>query len=350
MALWGKNIVKVDLASYFHYWRGIPKVGKTTMFYDLINELYDGDFSNGLLISIGKEMGHKALDGLYVAETPEWADFVEVVDELVENKNNNNFKFIGLDTVDELFSIGTDEVLRLHTIKYQKKAESINGAFGGYGAGKEKLLDIVGEQIAKLRYAGYGIIAIGHTKVRNIKEKMTGEEYQQLSTSLTFDLDALISNQADIIATMVIDKDIQDGKLSAAQRYIMFRDDGYAVDCGSRFANIPNKVPMSAKNYIDAVTQAIKSASGKTDKEIEKLKKKEVKEREEKADTYIKQQNAVNIDKNKELITEITQKIQSATDKAKEKMKEIMQEYKVTSFKDVDSIQTEALEKIVQVL
>lgn len=282
MSLWKQNVVKVDLGSYLHYWRGVPKVGKTTLFYDLIKELYNGDFTNGLLISIGQEMGHKTLNGLIVAETPTWSDFEAVVDELVNNKSGNNFKFVALDTIDELFNLGTQEVLRLHYQKYKKPADSLNAAFGGWGAGKEKLLSIVGHQITRLRYAGYGIVVIGHTKVRNVKEKITGEEYQQLTTSLPFDLDSLISNQADIIATMVIDKDIDGGKLQGTQRYIVFRDDGYTVDCGSRFANIPDRVIMNAQNYIDAVTQAIKSASGKTEDEIQRIKQKEIQEREEK--------------------------------------------------------------------
>ena len=80
-----KNVLKVDISNFRHYWRGIPKIGKTTLFRDLLVESY-GDTKFGLLISPGNETGYKALSDIVAHETPTWEDFVETVDDLVENK------------------------------------------------------------------------------------------------------------------------------------------------------------------------------------------------------------------------------------------------------------------------
>ena len=131
MALWKKNEVKVDIASYMHYIRGVKKVGKTTLFRDLVSHISNGEMDKGLLISLGDEDGYKALDGLMVATASDWSEFVEIVDELVENPEENEFKFIALDTVDELFNIATEEVFRIHKRKKGEVCESLNSALGG---------------------------------------------------------------------------------------------------------------------------------------------------------------------------------------------------------------------------
>jgi hypothetical protein len=347
-----------------HYIRGVKKVGKTTLFRDIVDHISNGDMSKGLLISLGDEDGFKALEGLIVANGSTWGDFVEIVDELVNNKADNDFQFIGLDTVDELFNIAVDEVLRLHKKKYNEKCETINSAFGGYGAGREKLKELVREQVARIKNAGYGVFAIGHTKLRNVKEKGKNEEYQQLTTSLNFDYDSVIADKADIIATISIDKDIIDvqdidvggkkkkvGSIGGVTRWIHFRDDNFNVDCGARFDNIAPKVELSAENYIQAIEDAIKSsANGKSEKEIAQMKKKEVQEREEKAKKQVEEENKVNVEENAKLTEEIRTGFGSASDDTKVKVKEVMAKYGITSLKDTDETPTEALRQIAKLL
>lgn len=192
MGMFKTNTVKFDIGSYIHYWRGIKKVGKTTLFYDLIREQY-GDLNKGLLIAIGDEIGYNALDGLVYAEAPTWADFVAVVDELVETKNSNGFKLIGLDTADEIIKLGKEEVKRLHKKKTGSAAE-FNACFGGYGAPRDKVTELVDDILARLRKAGYGLVIIGHTKIRDIKEK-NGDEYQQLTSNLNSDFDGILQTK-----------------------------------------------------------------------------------------------------------------------------------------------------------
>lgn len=279
MALWKKNEVSVDLAHYRHYWRAPKKWGKTTLFANLIRELY-GDMNCGLLISCGNERGYSALDSLVYVDCPEWSTLMEVVDELVENKADNEFKLLGFDTVDELVSMAQREVIRL---EYRKSGErkEFNACLGGYGAGRKKVEELINAIITRLGDSGYGLIFIGHTKIRDIKEK-NGDEYQMLTSNLSSDYDGIFANKADICMMGTIEKNINGGFVQDAERYMVFRGDGY-IDAGGRFADIDAKVEVSAKNYIKTVTDAIRKSiksHDATDEYIETKMKQEQQERE----------------------------------------------------------------------
>ncbi len=212
--------VKCDIGSYIHYWRGIKKVGKTTLFYDLVQEQY-GDLEKGLLIAVGDEIGYQALDGLVYAETPTWADIVEVVNDLVENKTDNNFEIVGIDTADEMIKLAKEEVKRIHK-KQKGSAAEFNACLGGYGAPRDKVTELVDDILAKLRKAGYGIVIIGHTKLKDVKEK-NGDEYQQLTSNLNADYDGIFANKADIVMTIAVEKNIDEAKrIKGTTRYMWF--------------------------------------------------------------------------------------------------------------------------------
>lgn len=280
MALWKKNEVSVDIAHYRHYWRAPKKWGKTTLFANLIKELY-GDMDKGLLISCGNERGYSALDSLMYVDCPEWSNLMEVVDELVENKEDNSFAILGFDTVDELVAMAQKEVIRL---EYRKSGErkEFNACLGGYGAGRKKVEELINTIITRLGDSGYGLFFIGHTKIRDIKEK-NGDEYQMLTSNLSSDYDGIFANKADICMMGTIEKNIDDGFVQDAERYMVFRGDGY-IDAGGRFADIESKVEVSAKNYVQTVTEAIKKAIKShevTDEYIETKMEQEQKEKKE---------------------------------------------------------------------
>ena len=281
------NKIKVDLGSYRHYWRGVKKVGKTTLFRDLVKSVY-GDYKYGFLIAPGNETGFKALDGIYAEEAPTWNKFVELVDDLVENKQDNEFKIVAIDTVDELVSIAGDKVLVVHFQRKNEKCPTLNAALGGYGAGQKMVADLINTQIKRLESAGYGLVFIGHTKIRDLKEKNMQEGYQTLTSNLESRFDSIFSDKADIIATFYVDRQVKDNELTSANRYIYFRTDGF-VDAGSRFSNMPERVPMTPEDYVAAFEQGVKSSfTDKTsDSKIKKMQVEEIKERETKSEEYV---------------------------------------------------------------
>lgn len=297
MVLWKKNEVSVDLAHYRHYWRAPKKWGKTTLFANLISELY-GDMEKGLLISCGNERGYTALDSLMYVDCPEWTTLMEVVNELIENKEENNFAILGFDTVDELVAMAQREVIRL---EYRRSGErkEFNACLGGYGAGRKKVEELINSIITRLGDSGYGLIFIGHSKIRDIKEK-NGDEYQMLTSNLSSDYDGIFANKADICMMGTIEKSIDGGFVQEAERHMVFRGDGY-IDAGGRFEDIEARVEVSARNYIDTVTEAIRKSIKShvaTDEYIAQKMKQEQKEKEEfyKANKERLMQNEPSID------------------------------------------------------
>lgn len=342
------NQVKCDIGSYIHYWRGVKKSGKTTLFYDLVKEQYK-DLNKGLLIAVGDEIGYQALDGLVYVEAPTWSDFTEVVDALVE-ENDNDFAVIGLDTVDELVKLAQEEVKRIHR-KTKGQSAEFNACLGGFGQPRKKVEELIDSQLARLRRGGYGIIYIGHTKIRDVQEK-NGDSYQQLTSNLSADYDGIFANKADIVMTIVVEKDIDDNKhINGTERYMYFRSDGF-VDAGGRFSEMPGKVKYGAANYISAFEAGVKGAiTGKiSDKDIEKRKKDEITARAKAAAEYSKaeKENKIDEDINTKLLEEIKEKFSNLDTDQVAEVKELMKELGVKNFKNPEETPTKALEQILE--
>jgi hypothetical protein len=381
-----KNEVKASILGYYYYLRGVEKSGKTTLFYDLINEIFNGDQSKGLLISCGREDGFKTLpdiqyeviqdikdkNGSIIAKIKDnegkiiksgygWEEFVKLIDDLVDGREENGIEIIGIDTYDELCEIAKNYVVKLHNdANPTKKVTSINSAFGGYNGGFEKLSEIVDEQLYRLRSCGLTPIVISHTKVKTIKEKgMTDDEsYNMLTSNLDSRLDNIVAHKADVIATIQIDKNVQDGVLNGTKRYIYFRESNF-VKAGTRFKDIVEKVELSASNFIQAIEDGIKNSMRKkvSNEEFEQLKEQaeetrqvEIKEELNKIKANEEELNKVNVDRNKEIQQIITSKWKETSKELKAEIKEIMQKYNIEKISDIDNNSTEGMEEILKKL
>lgn len=345
-----KNKVKCDIGSYIHYLRGVKKSGKTTLFRDILLEEY-GSTDYGIHISIGNETGADALDEIYTIEAEDWAKLMEIKEDLIENKAERKFKLICLDTVDELVKIGINEALKLHKKATGSAAVSLNSALGGYGNGRKKVEELIDQLLADLRHAGYGIFLIGHTKLKDVKEK-NGDEYQQLTSNLSSDFDGIFANKADIIMTISIDKTIDNGVITGTKRYMHFRNDGF-IDCGSRFNGMIDKCEYGAKNYIEAFENGVKSSIIKpiSDKEIKKQKEAEETARNKAGLEFAKNAtiNKIDLDRNEEIIAEIKSRFTDATEEVQSAIKSKMAEVGLRNFKDTE-VPTASLEAVLAVL
>lgn len=349
------NKVSVDVQNYSYYIRGVKKSGKTTLFRDLILELF-GTPEKGLLIAIKDEVGYKALDNIQVEHVETWEDFEELVEDLVENKREMGIDFIGLDTVDELVDMAIIRALKLSVIETGKPCKSLNNAFTGYGSGRARVVSMIKDALASLRKC-YGMMAIGHTKLRSIKEKGDdGDGYQTLSSNLSADYDGIFSDIFDVIATINVERIIEDGKLARTERFLYFRNDGF-IDCGSRFKGLPDRIEIEGENiaklFVKSIEQGIRASisGGASETEIEKQKVIEVKEREKKEDAYIEEFKAskIDVEKNTELIADIKVKHKVASTEVKAKVKETMVDFSIVKFNAEENV-TEGLQAILNVL
>lgn len=348
------NKVSVDIQNYLYYIRGIKKSGKTTMFRDLILELFNTP-EKGLLIAFKDEVGYKALDEIQAEHVEKWEDFEKLVVDLVKNKKEYGIEFIGLDTVDELVDMAIQRAIKLSAIETGKPCKTLNSAFGGYGAGRIRVTDMIKEQLSLLRKGGYGIMAIGHTKLRTIKEKGGDEEgYQQLTSNLSSDYDGIFADVFDVIATINTERIIENGQIARTERYMHFRNDGF-VDCGSRFKGLPDKILLDddnlAVNFISAIKEGMKCSMKKsmTDKEIEKQRVEEVAVREAKAEEFAESFCEVS---NADMIEQIKTKFlaPSTTDGTKSEVQGYLASIGIESFSEPDAFKPAQLMQILEIL
>ena len=102
--------------------------------------------------------------------------------------------------------------------------------------------------------------------------------------------------------------------ISEETRKIKFRDEGYAVDAGSRFSDIVSEVPMDADAFIKAIEDAIRAEQSKSGKSFEETKK---------------EQEAAEIEKMKEIAeAEKAKKEQKSVDEIMEKVLDFIKENK----------------------
>lgn len=325
------NKVKVDLCSYPQYVIiGQRGIGKTTLFRDIVIEEY-GSPEYGLLISCGNESGYHALDNLQVEEVREWSKeygfpeseegvpeefwtrgLVEVIDDLVFNKSNYKIKLVCFDTLDELYPMAEQRVFYEHKKKKGSYPESLNSALGGYGAGQNRAVELVTEQMARLLNAGYGVFFIGHVKVKDKIDPVTGDVYEQYTNNLSNKYFGAVADSAQMVVNIVNElnvtggSDDKAGRITGSTRSMYFRDTGL-IDAKSRFVGMPEKLPLSATNFLQAFKEGVKNSQSNpiSEKEMKKQIAEEKKESQILAETSAKNEQKVDSRRKEDLVLSI---------------------------------------------
>lgn len=255
---------------------GVPKSGKTTLFYELVlKEL--GSADQGLIIAF--EKGYKAIQGAHVIDIPDWDAFRDLVDELVDEENLETitYKTLAIDVADIASRMARQWVVRKASIQDSKKYNKLNDI--GYGGGHELLEDEFSEQMGRLERAGYGIFFITHHRDRQIEEK-DGTTYDRSEVSLTGKTGQYIKGASDFIVFIDIDKekDKKTGTVSQ-HRSIRFRGDA-TTEAGGRLTHLPESIPYDIDLFIETVNEAIRMEKEEVTKKVraKKSKKKKVME------------------------------------------------------------------------
>lgn len=348
---------------------GSSGIGKTTIAKEMCEKLCGED--GYIHFDIGREDGADAIQGIVTEKIEDWAKLKEVTDDIIENKETDYPHLQGIiwDTFDELIILAEKEAIKMWNKKNpDKKADTCNAIYGGFGKGQDKAMELVLDQIWNLKKVGVSAFVIGHLKRTDITDPVTNETYSQLTADTTQRYFNALRNKMHFIGVAYIDrdivkektgkknlvthKDIEINKVVSEARVISFRDDTYSIDSKSRFANIVDKIPFNADAFIKAMKDAIEAERAKSGKTLEESKKEQV-VRDQKASLAAKEYSEeqrdkkVNPDRNVELIAEIKSKFTEASIEVKTQIKEIMKEYGIAKFTDPD-IPTVALEKIVQ--
>lgn len=352
---------------------GEPGIGKSTLAKTVCEKLAGPD--GYLALDVGKECGHNLIANIVTEEVPDWEKFVEVVDDIVENKAEDypDLKVVIVDTFDALMELAEQETVRLYkkTEAGQKLGSNvtINNSFGGYGRGLDKAIDLVLTKLWELRTVGVQFMIIAHVKRTEISDIFTDEKYTMLTCSTTQRYFNAIKQKIDVCAVCYLDRDIvkektgkkdpksgreiERGKIVGESRVINFRDDTFSVDSKSRLACIVDRVPMDADEFVKAITDALVAEQANDGRTLTQAKKETAaaeKDKVEKAASASKEArvNKIDPDRNDEIVGVLKEKMTTTAIKAAVKNK--MEELGIPNFKDVGSIPTAKMEELYKIV
>ena len=283
MAYGKKNIISADLSKLILGLLGEPGIGKTSTIYKMAEKEFGED--SYLLLDVGSEFGSEYIHGVVAEQTETFKKFLDVTNDIIKNKDTEypNLKVVICDTIDALFEIGEPYLTKLYNQEHMgeknfKPATTINAAEGGFMHGQDRLIEIVINQIVKLRKVGVGFWYTGHVKRRSNDDAFTGETYDMITTNMSQRYFAAIRNKSHAIGIAYIDRTLTEQEIgkenpitkekktitrvTSESRKVKFRDDSYTADSKSRLANITEEVLLDSEEILKALKDAINAANG----------------------------------------------------------------------------------------
>lgn len=312
------NQPQSNLSDYTILCYGRPKGGKTSLFYELAKKKYNGDMSKSLLL--GFEKGYKALNSIMAVDVNKYEDFLEIVEQLVEDREELTYEWLGLDTLDVLYSYCVEYVVRKERIaRKDSKIKTISDI--PWGQGWALVKEQLERDIGKLINAGYGLFMISH----DVDKQMTsrdGTKYDKTTVALPTKAREVFVNIADFIIFIEITKEQQGDKV-IDNRQIILRSDG-DIEAGSRFQKVPDKIEYDAAKFLEVFEDAVLASYDDDEEAVAIAKEEQALEREQKAKEFVnKEKQKISIE---EMIEKITENIKSLAKEGQAEVKKIFKE------------------------
>ena len=268
---------------------GLPKIGKTTIMKEIAEKLV-GD--NYLFLEMYRENGAKYIEDIIYEDVPDWDTFVEIIDDIVDNRTTDyaDLKVVFLDTLDNALQLAEQESIRLwNKEEPSKRTNAINAAWGGFQRGQDKAMELLQEQLFRLRSVGVAFSVIGHVRQTTVTDPITNESYQQITSDVSQRYFNQLKKNIDLVGIAYIDRELTKSKVNGKEvstvksetRKIKFRDDNYTVDSGSRMGSIANEINFDADEFIEAMRNALEAEVKKGGKSVEDRKVENEKEEAE---------------------------------------------------------------------
>ena len=205
-------------------------------------------------IFVGAEKGTEQLD---VARFPQTETIAELFDQLrALQTEKHEFQTVVLDSLDWI------EPLIWKAVCDEAKVEHIEQAFGGYGKGYVRALDLWRTLLKELAILNHKmhVLMIGHAQIKSFQDPDLASAYDRYQLKINDKAAALVREAADAVLfarfeTEVI-RDGGNGRSKAKVRgegvRIMYTESRPAFDAKNRF-NLPFAMPLDWKMFGDAI-------------------------------------------------------------------------------------------------
>ena len=285
-----------NFEDYSYIINGIGGIGKTTMVYE-IGKLITGSNEGTFIITCGVENKPKHIDDAFGDVAPDFKTFIEIVNELCENKEEYPYtKFVAIDSMDEFARITENYVVAEWNKQcdINDRAKSIAQAYKGFQKGESRACDLMLQQIMKLQNAGYSLLLVGHTKTKLKEDVITKVQFEQLTCNLDNKYYNALKDKVNLVAMCYNENVVENieekknaftkkmnkvGQLADRKRVMVFADTDNAIDCKTHFPFIVAKTDFGAENFIKAVRDALEEQSKHPNGEVPTTKAKKLTKR-----------------------------------------------------------------------
>lgn len=268
------NKMKTRFQDYNYIINGEGGVGKTSLAHQLGKEVTGSD-EGTFIVTLGGEPAPEHIPNAFGDVAKDFKTFTLIVKELCENKEAYpDTVFVALDSLDEYARITEEYVIKEWNSQCDitERAKSISQAYKGYQKGENRACTLMIEQVLKLQNAGYKMIEIGHTKVKTKDDPLSDVKYEQLTCNLDNKYYTAMKDKVNLIAMCAFENSVEDieerknaftkkmekvGSLKSRKRVMIFEDNDVAIDTKTHFEYITPKIELGARNFIDAVEEAI---------------------------------------------------------------------------------------------
>ena len=285
-----KNHVKIDPFNYSLMLLGEPKIGKTSLLYEVAEKMVGSD--GYIFAELYREKGADAIEGIVAENIPTWDDWVEFVDDIVDNKTTDysDLRVVFIDTYDQYIILAEQEALSSWNRKNpDKRADSLKQTWNGFDGPSKKTIELMFEQVDRLESVGVKVWFIGHCKTKEVKNMYNDETYQILTSDQQQNYFNALKKNLHFLCLAYFDRELQKEKTGKKNvvtkkeetkttikdevRKIKFRDDAFVVDSGSRFKDIVSEINLDADEFIEAITSAIRAEVEGKGKSVDERKK-----------------------------------------------------------------------------
>lgn len=239
MHLWEvqKNVISRDLKGKYVLLYGKPKSGKTTAACS---------FPDAVLLAF--EKGYNAIGDAYPYDINKWPDFKMALRDLEDQRSKDRFKTVIIDTVSICWEMCEKFICQQNSV--QKISDIPWGA--GYSACKKEFEN----SIRRITQLGYGVVLIAHNTSR-VEKTADGSDIEIISPDLPKRAAEVCNGIVDIIGY------IGNEWVNGERKRWLYTRETPTLFAGSRFKYMPDKIPFSYEELVNAIANAIEMAEQK---------------------------------------------------------------------------------------